>query len=206
MKIFCPHATNDASNVAPMASDLNRAGGAYYAMEQGERAALQNGAAIESTKTAVVDGQPGDKPQVFMVNDTITYADGHTETIHHSFTNASNAEQQAWNDACAALPDDVESPNPGDGLRDSMTSAEYNELMETTDSALPNVAEEYVPADFSGLPGAESAAPGGDDAGLPGMAADTAAAAAPGAADDVTADAGSADASNDGSATCDPDD
>ena len=42
---------NDESNVAPQHRDLNH--GAYYSMEQGERAALQHGAAIDSNKTAV---------------------------------------------------------------------------------------------------------------------------------------------------------
>ena len=81
-----------------------------------------------------------------MVTDTITYADGYAETIHHSFTNASNAEQEAWNDASAALPDTFDAPNPGDALRSSMSSEEYASLMESTDAQLPGIADDYAPA------------------------------------------------------------
>lgn len=151
-----PHASNDKSNVAPMHSDLNRSGGAYYAMEQGERTELQNGNTIDSSKTAIVNGQPGDKPEAFMVSDNVTYSDGHTESVHHSFTNASYAEQQAWNDQAAALPDTYDGPNPGDALRDSMSTSDYAELMANTDTELPNIDAEYSAADYSGLPGMDS--------------------------------------------------
>lgn len=138
---------NDESNVAPQHRDLNH--GAYYSMERGERTALQNGAAIDSTKIAVVNGHPGDRPEAFMVTDMITYADDHVETIHHSFTNVSNAEQEAWNDASAALPDIFDAPNPGDALRSSMSSEEYASLMESTDAQLPGIADDYAPAQSS---------------------------------------------------------
>ncbi len=147
---------NSAANVTAQSSDLNH--GAYSSMEQGERTALQNGAEIHSEKTAVVNGTPGDRPQAFMVSDTVTYPNGHTETIHNSFTNASSAEQEAWNSASAALPGAMDMPNPGDALRDSMSSAEYAELMESTDAELPGIAADYAPSDFSGLPGAETTA------------------------------------------------
>ena len=86
--------TNLTINVAAQSRDVNH--GAYYSMEQGERAALQSGAEINSTKTAVVNGSPGDRPEAFLVSDTITYSDGHTENISLSFTNASYAEQAAY--------------------------------------------------------------------------------------------------------------
>ena len=146
--------TNTSQNVVPQNADVNH--GAYYQMERGERAALKNGASIDSTKTAIVNGQPGDRPEVFLVNDHITYTDGPTEDIHQSFTNASYADQQSWNDQTAALPGVYDAPNPGDGLRDSMSTAEYAELMESTDAELPSIAEEYTASDFSGLPGADS--------------------------------------------------
>lgn len=180
-----PYAGNGKSNIAPMHSDLNRAGGGYYAMEQGERTALRNGHAINSSKAAIVNGQPGDKPEVFMVSDNVTYSDGRTESVHHSFANASYVEQQAWNDLSASLPDTFDGPNPGDGLRDSMSTSEYADLMERTDAELPGIAADYAEADFSGVPGAESAS---ED-----VSADTAAAV------DVGMD-------NDGSADCDVDD
>lgn len=152
-----PHAGNGESNIAPMHSDLNRVGGGFYAMEQGQLTALRNGHAINSSKAAIVNGQPGDKPGVFMVSDSVTYSDGHTESVHHSFANASYVEQQAWNDLSAVLPDTFNDPNPSDGLRDSMSTSEYADLMERTDAELPGIAADYAEADFSGVPGAESA-------------------------------------------------
>lgn len=169
-----PYSGNGTDNVAPMHSDLNRSGGAYYSMEQGERTALQNGAAIVSTKTAIVNANPGDKPEVFMVSDNVTYADGQTESVHHSFTNASYTEQQAWNDQSAALPGTFDAPNPGDALSCSMNSSEYAELMENTDAELPGIAEDYAAADFSGVPNADSDVSASENSVSEGETADTA--------------------------------
>lgn len=182
-----PHATNDKTNVAPMHSDLNRAGGAYYAMEDGQRTALTNGASIHSEKAAFVGGQPDEKPSAFMVSDTITYESGQVDHVNLSFTNASYEEQQAWNDQSAALLDTFDT-----SLRDSMSTVEYSELMESIDAVLPDIAGEYEAADFSGLPGADSTVSVSDDTTADANAADT------------TADAG-VSADDDGSADCDAD-
>lgn len=148
---------NTVLNVVPQHRDLNHH--AYYAMERGERNALKQGAEIMSEKTAVVNGQPGDRPNTFVVNDTVTYADGQTQQIHHSFVNEAYADQQAWNDASAALPGTFDAPNPGDGLREAVGSPEaYADLMERTDAELPGIAADYAPAEFSGVPDAEMAA------------------------------------------------
>lgn len=147
---------NTTSNVVAQHRDVNH--GAYYSMEQGERAALQKSAEIQSDKTAVVNGEVGDRPQAFMVSDSVTYADGHSESIHHSFANESYADQAAWNAESARLPGAMEAENPGDGLRDSLPEADYADLMESTDAELPGIQADYAPADFSGLPGADSTA------------------------------------------------
>lgn len=135
---------NTPSNVVAQHRDLNH--GAYLSMENGERHALQNGASIDSEKIAVVDAQPGDRPTTFMVNDAVTYADGHTEPIHHSFTNESNVDQIAWNGIASSLPGTYDAPNPGDELRESMSSVEYSELMETTDAGLSDLTGDYASA------------------------------------------------------------
>lgn len=145
---------NTTSNVVAQHHDLNHGG--YLSVENGERNALQNGAAIDSEKTAIVDGQPGDRPSTFMVNDTVTYADGHSETIHSSFTNESNADQVEWNDISSSLPGTYDAPNPGDDLRESMSSEEYAGLMEETDATLLDLDADYAPSDFSGDPYASS--------------------------------------------------
>ena len=147
--------TNTTANVVAQSSDVNH--GAFYSMEQGERAALQGHAEIQSAKTAIVNGEAGDRPQAFMVSDTVTYADGHSEAIHHSFANEPYADQAAWNAESAQLPGALEAENPGDGLRDSLPEADYAELMESTDAELPGIQADYAPADFSGLPGADTA-------------------------------------------------
>lgn len=154
--------SNLRSNIVPQNADVNH--GAYYSMERGERTALQNDASIHSTKTAVVNGKPGDRPEAFMVSDNITYADGHTESIHHSFANASYAEQQVWNDESASIPDTFEASNPSDGLRSTMSISDYASLMEATDAELPGIAEDYAAADFNGIPGADVSANNNADA------------------------------------------
>lgn len=135
---------NTPSNVVAQHHDLNH--GAYLSMENGERHALQSGAAIDSEKIAVVDSQPGDRPTTFMVNDAVTYANRHTESIHHSFTNESNVDQIAWNGIASSLPGTYDAPNPGDELRESMSSVEYADLMETTNAALSDLTGDYAPA------------------------------------------------------------
>ena len=142
--------TNSTDNVVAQNAELNH--GAYYSMEQGERTALQNGASIDSSKTAIVDSEPGNRPDVFLVSDNVTYADGHSELISHSFTNESIATQEAWNDCSAVLPDTFDVQNSADALDVPMSSAEYAELMEETEAALPGIAEDYAAADFSGVP------------------------------------------------------
>ena len=141
---------NSRSNVVPQNYDLNHGG--YLSVENGERSVLQNGGAINSEKTAYVDSQPGDRPTTFTVNDTVTYTDGHSETIHNSFINESNANQVQWNQLSSSLLNSYDMPNPGDSLRETMGSEEYADLMESTDGSLLNLDEEYAPSDFSGNP------------------------------------------------------
>ena len=141
---------NDSSNVVPQNRDVNRRG--YRDVERGETAALKNGASIDSTKTAYVGGNPDNRPSAFIVSDKVTYSDGHTEQINNSFTNESYADQDQWNQQTASMADTFDAPNPDDGLRQSMTPEEYAALMEATDSELPNLRDDYAPADYSGLP------------------------------------------------------
>ena len=141
---------NDTANVVAQNKDVNHRG--YRSAERGETKTLNNGASINSEKTAIVGGKVGDRPNTFLVNDSITYPDGHVETVHLSFTNESYATQDSLNEQSSALPGTYEAPNPNDGLRDTMTPEEYTELMEETDPSLPNIADEYEPSDFSGLP------------------------------------------------------
>lgn len=175
--------TNTTDNIVAQHYDVNH--GAYYSMEQGERTALQDGAAIDSTKTAIVNANPGDRPEAFMISDNVTYSDGHTESVHHSFTNASYTEQQAWNDQSATLPGTFDDSNLGDTLSSSMSSSEYADLMENTDAELPGIAEDYAAADFSGVPNADPAASVSESSVSEGETSDTASDA------DASADEGS---------------
>lgn len=138
---------NSTSNVAAQNRDVNHGG--YLSVERGERTALKNGAVIDSEKTAIVDSKPGDRPNAFIVNDRVTYSDGHTEQIHHSFVNESYAVQSEWNNMSAALPGTFDASSPGDSLRDLMDATGYAEMMEATDAQLPDLDADYAPADFS---------------------------------------------------------
>lgn len=145
---------NTTSNVVPQNADVNHKG--YYSIERGERTAIQNGASIQTDKTAYVSNQPGARPDAFMVTDTVTYADGHTEMIYHSFTNESYADQEARNDQSIVFADTFDAPNPDDSLRDSMSTQDYSELMEETDASLPEIYDDYAAADYSGIPSSEA--------------------------------------------------
>ncbi len=155
---------NSRDNVVAQHGDVNH--GAYLSVEKGERVALQNGATIESDKTAVVNSQLGDRPSTFTVNDSVTYPDGHTESIHHSFTNESYADQAAWNDMSASLPGTFDGDNPGDGLRGSMDTESYSALMEATDAEMPGLDADYAPSDFSGVPDVADAGSAATDVGV----------------------------------------
>ena len=166
---------NSINNIVPQNAELNH--GAYYAMEQGERTALENGASIHSSKTAIVDSEPGNRPDVFLVTDNVTYADGHSELISHSFTNESIADQEAWNNYTAALPGTFDAQSPTEALSVPMSSAEYAELMEATDAELPGMEGDYAAADFSGVPAscaaeADAAFVDAEGAGFAGESAD----------------------------------
>lgn len=135
--------SNKPDNVVPQSADLNH--GAYYSMEQGERAALNNGAEIQSEKTAYISNQPSGRPDSFIVNDTVSYADGQTQNVHLSFSNLTNAEQNGMNMESTEKVSDMYDafPNPGDSLREVIPADEYAQLMEETDSSLPNVSDLY---------------------------------------------------------------
>ena len=141
---------NSKANIAPQHADLNH--GSWLSIENGERSALKNGVEIQSEKTAVINSSPGDRPTSFVVSDTVKYADGHVETIHHSFVNEAFVDQAAWNDMSASLPDTFDGTNPGDGLRPQFDTNSYATLMETTDAQLPSLSAEYAPADYAGPP------------------------------------------------------
>ena len=141
---------NTVANVCPQHADVNHGG--YYSMEAGERSALSNGAQIYSEKTAFVDSKPGDCPGAFLVIDRVTFSDGHTERVSLSFTNESYAVQAEWNEVSAALPDTFVGDNPADPGRSTYGPEAYAELMTATDLEMPNIDQEYLPADFCGEP------------------------------------------------------
>lgn len=134
---------NNRNNVVPQSADLNHGG--YYSMEQGERTALKNGSTVQSEKIAYASVQSGSRPDAFMVNDTITYADGKTQNIHLSFANMTNAQQEGVNAESVVQCTDMfaEYANPEDTLRENIPTAEYTELMEETDTILPNISDMF---------------------------------------------------------------
>ena len=144
--------SNSRDNIAPQARDLNH--GSWYNMENAERGALRSGSTIDTEKTAFVSNQPGGRPDAFMANTSISFPSGQTQEIHLSFSNMQNNEQLAINEEVMAQASDMmnASPNPGDGLRDSMSPEEYADLMEETDAALPNIADYYAEWDYQGVP------------------------------------------------------
>lgn len=134
--------SNTKDNVVAQAKDVNHGG--YLEMERGERNAL-NSNAIYSEKIAFASNQPGNRPDVFMVNDKITNPEGQSHNVHLSFTNMTYAEQDSMNDLSITHASEMFdiNPNPGDSLREMMSCEEYSCLMEETDETLPSVEDMY---------------------------------------------------------------
>ena len=151
-----PYAVNSTVNVVPQnGADINHE--AWLQIENGERSALKAGASIHSEKIAYVDGQIGDRPHTFANNDHVIYPDGHNEIIYFSLPNEAYANQSAFNDLSAAFPDTFGDTEPTDVLRSEMNTDQYAELMESSDLLLPSIADEYMAADYYGLPAAAMA-------------------------------------------------
>lgn len=136
--------SNKPNNVVPQSYDLNH--GSYYNMEKAERETLNHDASIYSEKIAFVSNQPGQRPDAFMINDTITYSDGNMQNIHLSFSNLMNVEQGEMNNEINTQTSDMYNAylNPDDHLREEYSSVEYMQLMEETDSYLSNISDEYT--------------------------------------------------------------
>lgn len=138
------------ANLSAQNSNLNRS--SFKAMENAEARAMENGAKITTERTAFVgnnvapDGSK--RPDAYMVNDHVTFANGKQQDVHLSFTNMSANEQASMNEQTAGIFDTGE-PNPGDGLRAQMSDEEYAELMESTDQYLPSFRDEYAEWDTS---------------------------------------------------------
>lgn len=132
---------NSKNNVVPQSKDLNH--GAYYQMELGEKDALEAKATIESEKIAYSSGGPGSRPDAFMVNDTITRADGKVDQVHLSFANLSNKEQESHEKTASEHTDMLGEP---DYKSMGVSKEEYNALMDESEDSGINVRDEYAPS------------------------------------------------------------
>lgn len=135
--------SNSIENITPQSRNVNQIG--YRAMERGETAVLKSGGSVYSEKIAYASNQPGYRPDAYIVNDTVTYADGRTQNVHTSYTNLQYDEQtKLENEFMRENADMLDAyENPGDTLRESMDAKEYTSLMEETDNALPGVKDMY---------------------------------------------------------------
>lgn len=132
---------NSRANVVPQDKELNH--GAYYHMEAEERGILSNNGNVYSEKTAFVSNQAGGRPDAFIVNDTITFEDGKTQTVHLSFQNSSSELQDSWNTALMDHEDMLDAPNEGDQLREMFSPEEYAEIMDSTDQYLSTIKDDF---------------------------------------------------------------
>ncbi len=131
---------NHTLNVHPQARDLNH--GAFASMEQGQRDALKSGA-VFSEKIAYNSGPAGTAPDAYMINDTVIHADGSSHTVHLSFANLNNAEQETFQQTLDQNADMLDAPNPGDIGRELYTPDEYAQLMEECEANMGTVRDEY---------------------------------------------------------------
>lgn len=132
-------------NIFSQDAGLNQ--GRYKKMENAEMRLIQKDSAqVFTEKTAFISNHSKglQRPDVYMINDTIFYPNGDMNTVHLSFANMSTSEQELLNEESALVAFDTDIENPGDTLRERMTDEEYTELMELTDENLLNIDEEYT--------------------------------------------------------------
>lgn len=124
--------------------------GVFKSMENAEHRLISNPqgkAEIYTERTAFVSNvhaANGMRPDAFMIHDNIAYGDGRRgQDIHLSFSNMSVHEQEEINHVLETsfLPEEM--PNPGDALREFLSPEEYTQLMEETDTMLPNIRDEF---------------------------------------------------------------
>ena len=74
-----------------------------------------------------------------------------------SFANMQNSEQEHLNAELDRHSDMLDASNPGDTLRDGMSTEEYTELMEVTDNELMDLRDEYQVDEFVSVTDFQSA-------------------------------------------------
>lgn len=144
-------------NISAQARGLNR--GAYKTVENGEIRAANRGYEVESSKTAFVSN-PGEKPDNYMISDTITTPEGKTQSIFESFQNESAEIQETWSSESAKtfseMADAYSNPN---SRPEGMAEKKYSEFMESTESALPSVRDDFEIDNLSEISVASSEGP-----------------------------------------------
>lgn len=131
---------NHPFNVTAQNGKLNQ--GEYKAVEMNEKRLARQGNDVQTSKTAYVSSQSGNRPDAYMVNDTITCPDGETQHAYFSFQNNSPEEQAQWTEIADGydMSDEFDNPNPA---RENMSAEDYNSLMEQTENDLPSVQDEF---------------------------------------------------------------
>lgn len=129
-------------NLSAQNRSLNR--GAYKAVENAEMRITRDAenpgnVFMEKTAFTINANELGSRPEAYIVNDTITYESGAQQHVNLSFANLSPAEQQMYGEIASQY--DIEAENPGDTLREN--EVDYSSLMETTESSLPSIRDEF---------------------------------------------------------------
>lgn len=143
-------------NLSAQDRHLNQ--GPYKTVENAEINVIRNVSnpgIIQTERTAYITNitKNGGRPDAYMINDFITYANNQTQQIHLSFSNLTVQEQEEM-EQITDEQDFKSYDNPNDILRENMNTEEYTGLMEETDSLLPDIKDEFNMAaenDYAGL-------------------------------------------------------
>lgn len=134
-------------NLFAQDSHLNQS--QFKVVENAERSLIANKdslASIYTERTAYMSHPKqnnGARSDAFMINDTITYANGSRQEVHLSFSNMTVNQQENINQELERNINIEDISNPNDELRNSMTSWEYADLMVKTDTELPELKQEF---------------------------------------------------------------
>lgn len=134
---------NSRNNIVPQSKDVNHGG--YSSMERGERYSLKHGNTIQSEKMALASNQPGNRPDVFIVNDTIVSPNGKEQNVHLSFSNINYKGQEEMDKISTEQAYELFDvyPNSVSPSRELITNEKYAEIMEGTDKYTPSIQDMY---------------------------------------------------------------
>lgn len=127
----------DGANISAQDSKVNTRD--VRAVERQETAAVRNGMEISTERTSYCGNDPN-RPDAYMINDTVTKSDGSTYNVHHSFTNTDMSRYNENYEGLENAPDSYEAAKDTGLSRDDF----YQTLEEAENMNVGDYGNEWV--------------------------------------------------------------